>query len=656
MKSLSRSLWMTRALIAALAVLALPNLLQAAPPKTKTDSRRILHFQSRIVVAADSSMTVTETITYRTEVKKRGIVREFPTTYHDSHGNPVKVGFQVLEVRRDGNPEPYHIQAVANGEKVFVGQADQYLSPGVYTYTIKYRTDRQLGFFEDHDELYWNVTGNAWEFPIEAAEALIELPPGATVLKHAAYTGRQGERGQDFTARPGGHDIFFKTTRTLYPGQGLTVVVAWPKGVVQAPSGLAQTGFFLRDHQGSAVGLLGLILVLGYYFYIWTKHGRDPAPGTIIPLYAPPKDFSPAGVRFLSRQGFDHKAMAAAVVDMAVKGFLTITENNDGLLFKKRTYTLQKKAGVSRDILASDEALVAYHLFFASETIELKSENHETIKTALEALKGILRTKMERVFFVTNRNYFITGAVLTLVVLGVIVLASQQRVEALVSALWLTLWTVACACLAVFVYRKWLAARGGGFGKVMGALALTLFALPFFAFELVGLGLLGRAISPAATFFFAAMVFANPLFYYLLKAPTLAGRRLMDQVEGFRLFLTVAEKERLNLLNPPEKTPELYEKYLPYALALDVEVQWTEQFAAVLAQAGAAAGGTYTPVWYSGGSWDSFDSGGFASDLGSGFSEAISSSSSPPGSDSGFGGGSGGSSGGGGGGGGGGDW
>jgi uncharacterized membrane protein len=143
------------------------------------------------------------------------------------------------------------------------------------------------------------------------------------------------------------------------------------------------------------------------------------------------------------------------------------------------------------------------------------------------------------------------------------------------------------------------------------------------------------------------------LFYHLLKAPTFAGRKIMDQIEGFKLYLSVAEKERLNLLNPPEKTPALFEKYLPYALALDVENAWSEQFSEVLARAGTEAQ-PYTPVWYSGSSWDGFHTSRFTDSLGSSFASAISSSSSAPGSSSGSGGG--GSSGGGGGGGGGSGW
>ena len=145
----------------------------------------------------------------------------------------------------------------------------------------------------------------------------------------------------------------------------------------------------------------------------------------------------------------------------------------------------------------------------------------------------------------------------------------------------------------------------------------------------------------------------NLVFYHLLKAPTRLGRRVMDQIEGFADYLSVAEKDRMNLLNPPERTPELFERFLPYALALGVEQAWSEQFSDVLTQAGQAEGGRrgqYSPRWYSGG----HHHGGFgdlASSLGGGLAGAVSAASTAPGSSSGFGGG-GGSGGGGGGGGG----
>jgi uncharacterized membrane protein len=160
----------------------------------------------------------------------------------------------------------------------------------------------------------------------------------------------------------------------------------------------------------------------------------------------------------------------------------------------------------------------------------------------------------------------------------------------------------------------------------------------------------------------SAMLFAlvNGLFIFLLKAPTVAGREILDQIEGFKMYLGVAEKDRLNLENPPERTPQLFEMFLPYALALGVEQKWSEQFAGVLAAAGAVPGqNNYSPAWYSGDSWSHVGAASFAGALGGSLAGAISSASTAPGSGSGGdggGGGGGGSSGGGGGGGGGGGW
>jgi uncharacterized membrane protein YgcG len=283
----------------------------------------------------------------------------------------------------------------------------------------------------------------------------------------------------------------------------------------------------------------------------------------------------------------------------------------------------------------------------------MTNTNHAVIKNAIDALKKSLKSECEKIYFVTNSKYLIPGIVITLLGVVFVVLTARDRVAAGAGSLWLTVWTIACYFLAVTVYKKWQAVRGGGLGKWLGALGVTLFSLPFFVGEIFGAVMISTAVSIPAAATLAAMGLLNALFYHLLKAPTLSGRKLMDQIEGFKLYLSVAEKDRLNLLNPPEKTPELFEKYLPYALALEVENAWSKQFAEVLARAGTETQ-PYTPVWYSGSSWDGFHTSRFADRLGGAFAGAISSSSSPPGSSSGSGGG--GFSGGGGGGGGGRGW
>ena len=163
----------------------------------------------------------------------------------------------------------------------------------------------------------------------------------------------------------------------------------------------------------------------------------------------------------------------------------------------------------------------------------------------------------------------------------------------------------------------------------------------------------GPEISFFTVAILACLAVIHTLFQIYIKAPTSDGRRVMDEIEGLKMYMTVAEQDRLNLLNPPERTPAHFERLLPYALALGVENKWAEQFASVLAAA-SMDGSDYAPAWYHGLHWSTFNAADFGSSLGSGLTTAVSSASTAPGSSSG--GGGGGFSGGGGGGGGGGGW
>jgi uncharacterized membrane protein YgcG len=619
------------------ALLVLPN------PAAATDgaSERIRDFRSYIVVHPDASMTVTETITVncaRREIK-RGIIREFPTTYRDRFGNTITVGFQVREVLRNGRPEPYYLKAAANGQKIYIGQKNVYLRPGVYTYTITYHTDRQLGYFQDFDELYWNVTGTGWTFPIDHAEAVVVLPDGAEVTQSVAYTGPSGAKGQDYrVSRDRAGNIVFTTTRGLKPREGLTIALAWPKGFVREPSGTEKATSFLKDNLSALLGLLWLIIVVGYYLVVWNRVGRDPVKGVIIPLFKPPQGFSPAGTRFLMQLGFDNKAFTAAVVDMAVKGYLTIEENNGD-------YTLRKRNHLGAPLSSGEEKLARRLFSGFGDAVELKNQNHSIIGEARDALKSTLDNELTKVYFFRNSMYLIPGVILTAIALGVMIFTSSFQSQAVFSMVFLAITAGVLYSLGLKTYRQ-------GWGRFL--VGLVVFIVILFVFiplrELIGQMLLGFPLPPGLIIL--ALVLTNLLFFYFLKAPTLKGRRVMDQMEGFKLYLSVAEKERLEMFHPPEKTPELFEKYLPYALALDVENEWSEQFAEVLAQA-QAEGRPYSPVWYHGSSWHSFSPSRFSNSLGSSFAGAIASASTPPGSSSGS---SGGFSGGGGGGGGGSGW
>ena len=613
---------------------------------------KIHEFNSHIIIDPSGSMTVTETIrvTALGRAIKRGIYREFPTRYKDRYGNSVRVRFEVIKVLRDGSPEPFHIRDQSNGKAVYIGHKDRYLKSGQYTYTLKYRTDRQIGFFDFYDELYWNVTGNGWQFPIEKAGATIELPSNAEIVQYAAYTGRRGEQGQDYEPLLTEGNVFSAvTTKTLRAGEGFTVAVAWPKGYVHEPDTREKLAYLFKDNRSLVAACGGLALLVIYFLGAWLTVGRDPEKGTIIPRFEPPRDLSPASIRFLMRMGFDKKCFAAAVVNLAVKGALIIDEDSDG------DYTLKKDATGRVDKLSKGEQLLLRRLLGKRKSIRLENKNHSKISKAIKALKRMLQADYEIVYFSRNFSYFVPGIVLTAITLMVIVIGARDLPTAGFMTVWLSMWTLGCIMFGLNIYRQWRRAFSAGIKNPLhaaGALFMTLFALPFFGGEIFGLAMFARAVSIPAIGIFVAALIANAVFYQLLKAPTMLGRKVMDEAEGFRMYLAFAEKDRLEILNPPEETPELFEKYLPYALALGVENQWNKKFARVLEKA--AEDGDYRPNWYHSRSWHSGDVANLGSSLGGAFSGAISSSSTAPGSSSGSGGG--GSSGGGGGGGGGGGW
>ncbi|MHA1538437.1 MAG: DUF2207 domain-containing protein [Alphaproteobacteria bacterium] len=605
---------------------------------------RILDYRSRIEVERSGAVTVTETIrvvALRRKIK-RGIFRELPTRYRTASGARMKVNLEIVDIRRDGKKDSWHTKSRSNGIAIYIGRKNYFLPRGIYTYTIKYRMTRMVGFFKGFDEIYWNVTGNGWAFTIEQASATIVLPPGARITKSVAYTGKQGARGAAYSKRPGAAgEMIFRTNQRLRPREGLSVAVGFTKGVVPAPSGGQRLGYFMSDNLSLITALFGLAVLLLYYAVAWVIVGRDPAKGAIIPLYEPPHGFSPAAARYVRRMGWDNKSFAAAIVNMAVKGFLTISED------KRKKFTLVR---VTEDTasLTRGEREIAGKLFKKSDTVKLVQKNHKKIRGAITSLKTYLGLEFEKAYFLTNLGYVLAGFGLMALALGGTVLGADDMAATGFIALWLGVWSIGVFLLGAQAVKAWRARNW------VGAVFMSALFLPFGAGEVAALGLLSELLDWPAVAAIAIMGLLNGVFYQLMKAPTRAGRKIMDRLDGFAMYLSVAEKDRLNLQNPPDETPELFERFLPYALALGVEQKWSERFAGVLDAAKMQDGTTYHPHWYHGTSWSSLGSAGFASSLSSSFSGAISSSSTAPGSSSGSGGG--GSSGGGGGGGGGGGW
>lgn len=555
---------------------------------------RISSFHSDIIIYTDATLSVKEAIQVVSEGRtiQHGIIREFPTNYRDRLGTQYQVRLRIKRILLDHNEVPFRLVDADNGKLVYIGDKNIYLPPGRYSFVIEYETNRQVGFFEEFDELYWNVTGNGWRLPIEYASATVHLPEGVPTeqIHIEGYTGYQGSKEQRYTASVTDTIASIQTTKPLAQKQGLTVVVTWPKGFVLRPTLWQELKWFFGDNKHIFIALFGLLCVLLFSLMVWIQFRSSQELGTIIPLFYPPKDISPGSMRYFINRGYDAKVLAADLVNMAVQGFITIHSEPD--MFWSRTYTLKKKAvpqgpfegiyrGIDRD------------LFGSGDSIKLSEKNREQIARAIDMLSEEYRGQ--------NRSYF------------QIPLWYLSRVGLIDTIFWVAILLL------------------GGLGVLGGFETIVAF--------------IGFSIGSGIILF---------LFVWLMLGYKPTGIMLKREIEGFKLFLTTTEEERLKIIGtPPTRTPELYETYLPYAIALGVEKQWSRQFAPLFEKM-AQEGHPYTMMWISGGLFDSFNTSSFASSLSSGIGSAISSSSTPPGRTSGSSGR--GSSGGGGGGGGGGGW
>jgi uncharacterized membrane protein YgcG len=616
---------------------------------------RIIRFDSVIEVFEDNSLVVTETIKIRSEgdIFKRGIVRTFPLTRRlPNQKRLTRVGFDILSVEKDGRPEPYHTESGFHSIDIYVGQSDVFLLFGrEYTYTLKYRTTKQIGFFEDFDELYWNVNGNGWALDFDEITATVILPSSVRqqVISTSAYTGYEGDTGSDFemTRTPEGN-YRWQVTRRLQPYEGITVALSWPIGVIQRPTEEELAHQVFLGELGNWVLSIGALLIAIYYAFFWFKVGIDPRPGTIFPLFRPPQNLSPAAVRYVRKMGWDNKAFSAAILGAASRGWITISQT-------KKEYTLERK-GSATVSLPLDEKAGFDSLLGARSKIELDQKNHSTFSSAQRAIEKVLKAAHNKVHFNMNTGYVAGGVFLSLgVTIATLILMSLYADVDNDSMF--AMYFIAAAGFFVIPFqlamfqalkKAWVEP---GIWSILGALFVSIFALPMGVLYLVFL--FGFSWEISQTLFIGLIIIfvVNAVFGTLMKARTPEGRKLLDEIEGFRMFLRATEQDRLEFLHPPDRTPELFEQYLPYAVALDVENRWADQFSSVFKQLEQSGQGEYRPSYYRG-SMTSFSAANFSREMGSRLTSSLSSASSSPSSGSS----GGGSSGGGGGGGGGGGW
>lgn len=639
--------------------------IQSFPPDGPEE---ILDYRVEVDLRDGNRMVVTEEITVRALGQRiqRGIYREFPTSFPRFIGlGRIEAPFEVREVRRDGSPEPWSLERFGGswgrgGVRVRIGDAAVYLDEGIHRYALTYETARWISHLDEADEFYWNVTGNGWEFPIGQASAVVRFPRTASdddVLIEA-WTGPEGattsDASWDWDSATGRATI--ETDRPLGAGEGLTIRLTVPSGTILPATPSDRRRWFIADWGPWLEGASVLLLVLVLYISMWLLVGRDPHKGAVVVQYEPPEGFSPAALGFLQERGYAAAQRTAAVVSLAVQGALKIEQDGSD-------WTLRRtRDGIDAAPNAAPEEKALYEQLLGSrKRLKLSNTQAAALQAGTKALRVRLKSRLEREYFVLNRKWFFAG--LAMSVLGLIVLAWRDpygvNPVAWFLMFWLSGWTIGTGSLLYRAFQLWKAALSGkGAGTWAAAFAATAFAAPFTIAELVVGGILLTMVPQALAATALLLGAVNVLFYHLLERPTLKGRGVLGRLEGFKRYLSAADQDRLDRLMPPERTPALFERYLPHAMALGLENRWADTFADVLTPAAVATATTAGALaWYSSsGSRGADGLSGMASSLGSSFSNSLSSASSPPSSGGSGGSSSGGSSGGGGGGGGGGGW
>ena len=617
---------------------------------------RIVDFSVDIVVEPSGEMSVTERITVEARGRniRRGIYRDIPTRYRDHRGRRVTVPLDIVRVTRNGQSEPWHTESVMGGLRIYFGSANHMLQHGRHTYELTYRTNRQVGFFEDFDELYWNVTGNFWDFRIDSASAEVRIPSGARAdeLALQAYTGPEGAQGTDYRAETlSDQRVRFETTRFLGSREGLTLVVGFPKGLVREPTAAEKRAWFWSDNRDAIFGVTGLLLVLAWYLFAWLKVGRNPAAGAIYPRYEPPPEYSPGMLRYVWRMGYDHTCFAAALVSLAVKGAIHL--DTVGAIAK--VYVASRGEG---DTDSPTEKALLEQLFSGGDKLEFRSSNHVRVKGVIDVHKKALSRRMEGHYFNLNRAWLVPGIFLSILAVGstLVSVTGEELIMGAVLGFFAIVWNSVTFATAAVLARSW--KNVNGFWSAITTLVTSLFMLPFLVAGIGMVGMYGFLIGVIPAVVLGLAMFVNIVFWHLMRAPTLRGRKLLDQIEGLRLYLSVAERDEIERRHgeAPSQTFDEFERLLPHAVALDAANTWADRFAEVVRQA-ELAGTAQSRGWYgvsSAARGGGFDSRSFSRGIGSSLASAAMSSASPPGSSSG--GGGGGSSGGGGGGGGGGGW
>ena len=479
---------------------------------------RIANFTTDMTVAQDGTADVTERIDVAFVGTYHGIYRDIPIEYPGPRGSNYTLFLKVTGVTdAEGNKLKYE-SGVQNGSrhlKIYVPDAVD----ATRTVVIHYTVQNPIRWFDNYDELYWNVTGNDWPVPIDRASASIEFPAGAAGnMRAQAFTGYYGSEGQNAQVSINGNTVNAAGNDRLSMREGLTADVYLNKGVLTRPSAFTTAMWFLRSNAIVLLPLWALIVM----FWLWWWKGRDPkADISVAPMYEPPQGMTPAECGSLMDDAVQPRDITATLVDLAVKGYIKIEETeNKVLLFSHRDYTFhQVKDPTTWNDLSAHERVMLHNLFADGATdvrlSDLKNKFYTAIPTMKEDVLSLLRTKgMYSVDPDSAHAYVFLGIVLTVA--------------------------------------------------------------PFILVQILGIASIldspGLLIASAIVALLVIIFFAR-----IMTAKSAKGVHTKIEILGFEEFVNRVDADRLRRM-----PPDTFEKFLAYAMALGIENRWAKAFEGIV--------------------------------------------------------------------------
>jgi len=534
-------------------------------------TERIKQFHADILIKENGNIIVTETITVYAAQQEidHGIFRQLPMKNYSSKVSRNNF-YTILNVTKDWIKEPYHTDLDGENFKIYIGDKDLSLSEGIYTYKLTYEVEAQIHSYNDFDEVYWNITGNYWQFDIENVSAKVILPNGASVLQTHCYTGVLGSKQSECDSKIGGTSVYF-TSKNLKKEEGFTVAVGFPKGIVHQP-------FFLPHYKIEEfvsaeklfLGLLAVSICLLFYYFSWKKYGEDPLVSNESNEFIDIKNhYTATSLQYIKERYSNSKTLLVAIISLSIKGAIEITGNGFQTWREEFEYYLVK--GSKNTNLALEENAILDVLFKESDTFAINSKSYTVFSQAETVLEKSLKNQYNlKDYFLSNLKQILIASILTITT---IVAYSYLTVGTALIFVVVGFTSLNLTAILLIVIIKSFIKRQ--FSVAFPCMIVAIFpaAFTFASFFAINVDKNYSALNALVIFL---IVTGFTIFLSLINSYTKLGLVTKIQIEKFKQqLLNYPVEQSTNIINA-------YEENLPYAFALGIEEEWNLKFAEAL--------------------------------------------------------------------------